>query len=207
MTRILFFLLLSTIAWQIQAATDIAHGKKLSITCVACHGEDGNSTNPIWPKIAGQNQKYLLKQLHDFKAGNDNGRENAIMRNLIAPFSEQDLRDISAYFSSQTMSPGRTEEKYLEAGQRLYQGGDIKRGIPACSACHGPAGQGNREAGFPRLSGQHAPYLIQQLKAYRDNLRNNDVNNMMHATALKLKDADIAALAHYISGLHEATAP
>ena len=114
------------------------------------------------PKIAGQHEKYIVKQLTEFKlasqTGGEEGRNNAVMNGMAAPLSEQDMKDLAAYFSSQEPKAGETPEQYVEAGRALYQGGDESRGVTACIACHGPKGNGMGLAGFPDISGQHATY-------------------------------------------------
>lgn len=202
MKKCLSVCLLSMLTQFSLAATDMDRIKALTGTCVTCHGASGNSANPIWPKIAGQNEKYLTKQMLDFKLGQEGGRFNAVMQGMVAKLSEKDIRDVAAYYASQSGSPGKAEKKYVELGQRLYRGGDRERGISACAACHGPAGRGNQDAGYPVLSGQHADYTAAQLKAYRDGSRSNDANGMMQDIAKTLTDADITAVASYISGLH-----
>ncbi|NTS78668.1 cytochrome c4 [Catenovulum sp. SM1970] len=179
-------------------------GKAKSATCVACHSVDGNSVIPANPKIAGQSEAYLLKQLQDFKSAftGGNGRKSAVMGAMTAALSEQDMADLAAYFASQETSPGTTPEDVIEAGSKLYRGGDESRGITACTACHGPQGEGMSLAGYPKLGYQHADYISTQLKAFRDGTRNNDMNGMMRDIAAKLSDKDIEILSKYLGGLH-----
>ena len=181
-------------------------GKARSAVCGACHGSDGNSMIPMNPKIAGQHPDYLVKQLKDFKlaatTGGEEGRNNAVMNGMAAPLSEQDMEDLSAYFASQQETPGETPEDYVESGQALYRGGDYERGIPSCSACHGPDGNGMGLAGFPNISGQHVDYTALQLKNFRSGQRHNDMNGMMRDIASKLTDEDIEVLSNYLAGLH-----
>lgn len=172
-------------------------GKGKSATCVACHGPDGNSIVPMWPKLAGQHESYLLKQLLNFKHGQ---RENAQMSPQVVPLSEQDLADLAAYYASQTQTPGTTEPELAEAGEKLYRAGNAATGVPACSGCHGPDGAGLASAKFPRLAGQHADYIAQTLKYFRAGERANDPNAMMRGTAARLTDDEIEALAQYIQG-------
>ncbi len=178
----------------------IAKGKAKATACGACHGADGNSAIATWPKLAGQNAKYLLKQLNAFKQGAKGPRNNAIMAGQVASLSEQDLKAVSAYYASLKMSEGKTAKQYVKLGQALYRGGDLKDKIPACAACHGPQGKGNAEAGFPAIAGQWADYSIAQLKAYRDGSRSTGV--MMSAIAKNMSDKQMTAVAHYIAGLH-----
>lgn len=181
------------------AQGDIEAGKTKSATCVACHGNDGNSPSDLYPKIAGQHEGYLEKQLQQFKSGE---RDNAIMAGMVAALSEQDMKDLAAYYGSQTATPETVSPEIAESGKNLYMGGDIKRGIPGCTACHGPRGNGLELAKFPKISNQHPAYTKSQLEAFRSKLRNNDPNGMMGDIAAKLTDADIELLSKYISALH-----
>lgn len=187
-------------------AGDAEAGKEKSTTCAACHNADGNSLISMNPKLAGQHEKYLVKQLTEFRLASqtagEKGRNNAIMNGMAAALSDQDIKDLAAYFSSQTPKEGETAEKYIDAGQALYRGGDESRGIPACLACHGPAGNGSSLSGFPDISGQHAEYTKSQLMNFRSGQRHNDMNGMMRDIALKLTDEDIDILANYVAGLH-----
>ena len=189
---------LALAAGGVQAAGDAAAGKTKSATCLACHGPDGNSPNPIWPKLAGQHPIYIKKQLMAFKAGE---RKNDLMSPMAMPLSEQDMDDLAAYFSSQTQSAGTAAADKAELGGQVYRAGNAKTGVAACMACHGPAGLGNPAANFPRISGQHAAYIDKALKDFRSGTRNNDVNKMMQGVAAKMTDAEIAAVAEYVQGL------
>lgn len=180
------------------AAGDAAAGKQKAATCAACHGADGNSSNAQYPKLAGQHASYLYKELMNFKHGQ---RVNAIMQGMVSGLSDQDMQNLAAYFSQQTMKPGVADPKLVAQGETLYRGGDPQRGIPACSGCHGPAGRGNPLARFPRLAGQHAEYLASQLKMFRSMQRHNDPNGMMRGVAANMTDQQIAAVASYIQGL------
>ena len=179
-------------------AGDPARGQQLSEACVACHGADGNSTNPEWPKIAGQHADYIYKQLMDYKSGR---RENALMAGQVANLDEQDMRDLGAYFSRQQMSPGTADESVAERGERIYRGGIPAAGVAACTACHGATGSGNPAALFPRVAGQHAKYNSDQLRYFRSAQRANDNGRMMRNLASKMSDADIQAVAEYMAGL------
>lgn len=178
---------------------DVEAGKKKSATCVACHSVDGNSAITIYPKIAGQHAEYIYKQLKEFKSGD---RKDPVMAGMVAALNEQDMKDLAAYFASQTMSAGETPEDVVEVGQSLYRGGDMERGIPACIACHGPRGVGHSLAGFPKVSFQHPEYIKAQLEKFRSGDRANDMNGMMRDIAVKLTDKDIEILAKYMAGLH-----
>jgi cytochrome c553 len=179
---------------------DVASGKAKAGTCAACHGPDGNSLNPEWPKIAGQHAAYIESQLRAFKEGKL--RSNAMMTGMVAPLSEEDMKDLGAYYASLSMSGGFASEALVKAGERLYRGGNAKTGVPACMSCHGPAGRGDPRAGFPHLAGQHAAYTQAQLEGFRLGSRSTDPRRMMRDIALKLTPDEMAAVASYISGLN-----
>lgn len=209
----IFFMLSLTLGWShivsaadTAAAGDPEAGKAKSAVCAACHGTDGNSMIPMNPKIAGQHEKYLIKQLEEFRlasqSGGQEGRNNAVMNGMAAGLSDQDIKDLAAFYSSQEGKDGTTPEDMVAAGAALYRGGDEERGIAACIACHGPNGNGQSLSGFPDISGQHVDYTVAQLKGFRDGVRNNDMNGMMRDIAMKLTDEDITLLANYLAGLH-----
>ncbi|MEO5343772.1 MAG: cytochrome c4 [Gammaproteobacteria bacterium SHHR-1] len=181
-----------------QAAGDIEAGQTKSATCAACHGPDGNSPNPIWPKLAGQSVGYILDQLGKFKAGE---RNDPLMTPMAAPLSEEDMADLAAYFSSQKRQLGSAEADKVALGEQLYRAGDAKKGLAACSSCHGPSGAGIPAANFPGLSGQHAAYVEKALKDFRDGNRSTDLNKMMRDLAGKMSDTEIAAVSQYVQGL------
>jgi cytochrome c553 len=160
----------------------------------------------MYPKIAGQHESYLLKQLLDYKraseTGGAEGRNNAIMSAQVMFLSEQDMADLAAYFAAQTAEGGEAPEDIIAAAEKLYRGGDVERKIPSCAACHGPRGDGMGLANFPDISGQHATYTIDQLKQFRSGQRANDPNGMMRDVAAKLTDADMDVLAKYLQGLY-----
>ncbi len=167
--------------------------------CAACHGLDGNSPLSANPSLAGQHPEYLLKQLTEFKSG---GRNNPVMTGMVANLSVDDLRNLAAYYATQTPKQMGAKDKALVAqGRKLYRGGNLSNGVAACAGCHSPNGSGI-PAQYPRLAGQHADYIAAQLKAFRAGDRANDPNQMMRSTAVKLTDKEIAAIAEYISGLH-----
>jgi cytochrome c553 len=195
----LFLLLLPLAAQNALAIGDKAAGETKAAACTTCHGPAGNSASGEWPKLAGQHAIYLSKQLADFKSG---ARKNPIMSPTAAPLTEQDIADISAYFAAQKPTAGEADPALVQAGEKLYRGGNGETGVPACMACHGPNGAGNPPAGYPVLSGQHAPYTVIQLRAYKSGERSNDLNSMMRTIAGKMTDAEIEAVASYISGLH-----
>lgn len=210
--RLVALLLVGLFAANVHAAGDAAAGKEKSVVCAACHNADGNSSLSEYPKIAGQGAPYLVKQMQDYKSG---AREDAIMAGMVAALSEQDMEDLAAYFASQEVQTGAADPELAEAGERLFRGGNIETGVPACSGCHGPAGTGITAAKFPALAGQHAAYIEEELKAFRaagrDDLdapeyRRNDADDedalgMMQATAARMTDREIRAVASYISGL------
>lgn len=183
----------------LHAAGDVAAGKEKSQTCAACHGPDGNSTNTIWPVLAGQSIEYISKQLHDFQSG---ARKNAQMTPMAAPLSAQDIENLAAYFNSQKPKFGTAAKDSVDPGQDLYRAGDAETGVPACMACHSPDGAGNPAAVFPALHGQHADYTMAQLKAFRSGDRSNDPNAVMRTIAGRMSDDQIKAVAQYIQGLH-----
>jgi cytochrome c553 len=191
-------IVLAMAAGGAQAAGDAEAGKAKSATCLACHGPDGNSANPIWPKLAGQHPDFIKKQLMEFKAG---ARKNDLMSPMAAPLTEQDMDDLAAYFSSQTQSPGTAAADKVALGEKIFRAGNSKNGVAACMACHGPAGLGNPDANFPRISGQHADYLAKAMKDFRSGSRSNDMGRMMQGVAAKMTDAEIEAVAQYAQGL------
>lgn len=171
--------------------------------CEICHGISGNSTaNENWPKLAGQNVNYLMKQMQDFQPNAKSRRDNPIMNSLIVALSEKERIKIANYYARLVGTIDTAHSHLLSLGQRIYRGGDANKALPACLACHGPAGLGNPPAGFPRLSGQHARYIAQQLKAFRDGKRNNDKYQMMSIISKKMNDTEIIAVSNYISGLY-----
>ena len=184
---------------------DASNGSSLVATCAACHGNDGNSINTDWPSLAGQNQKYLYDQLVYFVNGE---RKNALMTAVIPylkTLSSDELFDIAAFYAESSASVGQADSDVdLPAlGESLYRAGDLSRGIPACTACHSLYGEGNIQAGFPKISGQQKGYLISTLKEYRSQSRNaGNYALVMQAASANLKDNDIEALANYMHGLY-----
>jgi cytochrome c553 len=180
---------------------DATAGQGKAAACGACHGMDGNSTDAQNPRLAGQSEQYIVRQLTDFKAGK---RQNPIMMGMAAPLTPQDMHDIGAYFAKQKPLPGVADKALVDQGQTLYREGDTARGIPACMACHGPDGRGNPGAMYPQLTSQHAKYVEATLKSWHDGTAWGDDAHakIMPSIAQKLDDKDIAALASYIEGLH-----
>jgi cytochrome c553 len=186
------------------AAGDASAGRNKSAVCAGCHGADGNATIPNYPKLAGQHASYLLKQLMDFKSGK---RKNAIMTAQVANLQPQDMEDLAAYFSEQKRNLGAaTDPAMRELGQRLFRGGNETKAVPACMACHGPDGAGNPPAKYPSLGGQNADYVSKTMMDFRSGARGTDpkdsAGKIMHDIAKRMDDAEIKAVAHYVSGLH-----
>jgi len=180
---------------------DAQAGKDKTAVCAGCHGADGNSAVGTFPKLAGQGEKYLIKQLVDLKEGR---RQIVEMTGLVDGLSEQDLADIAAFYASQKTTIGQAKADLVEEGRKLYRAGNPATKMAACMACHGPAGKGMAAAGFPALSGQHAEYTVAQLKKWRSGERSNDGDTrMMRAVAARMNDREIEALASYIAGLSE----
>ena len=184
-------------------------GAAKAAVCTACHGVNGNSVNPEWPNLAGQNAAYVHEQLQMFKAKK---RNNPVMFPIIEGLSEQDFADVAAYFAAQTPSGLEADPSYWKAGEALYKAGDVSRNIPACTACHGPAGQGNSGSGYPALRAQHSVYTVKQLQDYLTQNRYRDAADpatihttrnsaMMTTIASRLSPEDIRNLASYLQGL------
>ncbi|MEO9335175.1 c-type cytochrome [Ectopseudomonas guguanensis] len=201
MNKVLVSLLLTLgLTGVAQAAGDAEAGQGKVAVCGACHGVDGNSPAPNFPKLAGQGERYLLKQLHDIKSGN---RQVVEMTGMLDNLSDQDMADIAAYFASQKMSVGAADPKLVQRGEALFRGGKLEEGMPACTGCHSPDGAGLAAAGFPKLGGQHAQYVAKQLTDFREGNRTNDGDAMiMRAIAAKLSNKDIEAVSSFIQGLH-----
>jgi len=177
-------------------AGNVGAGKDKAAMCAACHGSDGNSLVPMYPSLAGQSANYIAKQLADFKSGL---RNDPVMAGMVGGLSTEDMNDLAAYFAVQTAKAGTGETN--DAGHKLYLGGDAAKGVTACVACHGVAGKGMKQAGFPSVTGQSKDYLKKQLASFRDASRGNDNNGIMRNIAIKLSDADIEAVAQYISSM------
>ncbi len=189
----------SALSGSALAAGSAEAGKTKSVTCSACHGMDGNSLNPEWPSIAGQHESYLIKSLNSFKSG---ARQNVLMTGMAMPLSDKDINDLAAYFSAQKPAPKVADPALATAGERLFRGGNKDSGVPACLACHGPTGQGNPAAVWPIVAGQHAPYAVAQLKAYRSKERSTDGDTqMMRNVSATLTDDEIKSVTSYLQGL------
>lgn len=210
MKSILAMVLLMGAAFGAQAETAPAKGdaaKAQNIAnqvCAACHAADGNSAAPANPKLAGQPAEYITKQLQNFKLGlqdpnKEGARKSPVMGAMTAALTPEDMLNLGAYFSSKTIKSG-TAKAPVDAGQKVYRGGNAVTGVPACAACHGPAGAGLPSL-YPRLGGQHADYVLLQLKAFRSGDRANDAGKVMRTIANKMSDQEMQAVANYVAGL------
>ena len=190
LTSIIFFL----------GAGNPESGKEKVAVCSACHGLDGNSVVGLWPSLAGQNEKYLVKQLRLVKSGD---RVIDSMVGLLDNLQDSDLQDIAAFYASQKNKVGQADESKVELGRKLYYAGNLEKGVPACSACHSPRGLGNGPAAYPLLSGQQPDYVAKALKDYRSGERvNEDPSKIMASIAYKLDDVEIDALSSFVHGLY-----
>lgn len=182
-------------------AGDAQAGEQNAAACQACHGQGG--AKPImgsYPKIAGMGEKYLHDQL---VAIQKDERVIVEMTGQLIGKSDQDLQDLAAYFASQNMGVNQADPALAAQGQDLYRGGNMASGVPSCAGCHSPQGHGNAPAGYPALGGQNAEYVAAQLHAYRVGSRANGNNaNIMMDVAARLTDAEIEAVASYVSGLN-----
>lgn len=181
------------------AQGDPEAGQAKSALCATCHGSDGNSELAINPKIAGQNARYIIKQLRDYKSG---ARPGPIMAAMVINLSDEDIEDLAAYYAAQTPTLLGADPELVELAESLYRSGNNELQVTACSACHSPTGTGNAPAGFPALGGQHPEYTLQQLKDFRAGTRANDQDGMMRLVTERLTDPELEALASYLAGLH-----
>lgn len=211
-----------------QAAGDVNAGQAKAGSCASCHGEIGNSMMPLFPKLAAQNEGYLVQQMQAFKDGT---RSNASMSAMVSGLSDQDMQDIAAFYSAQVVAESEAlqlnpddlddiddndqlteaektaakkdlqdqQDALVTMGYDVYRNGDLDNEISACIACHGPYGEGNEPASFPALKGQHADYLIKTLTDYKTDVRSNNPENMMHMIAKKMTEDEIKAISYYIS--------
>jgi len=208
--RTLVFLLGCGSVVTVQAAGiikgDAAAGEGKAVTCGACHGVDGNSAVPNFPKLAGLGEKYLLKQMKDIRDGR---RPVAAMAGQVDNMTDQDLADIAAFYDAKERTSEMADEDLVALGRKVYMSGIMERKVAACSGCHSPSGKGNGPAGFPGLAGQHADYIAAQLKMFRTGYespegRTNDGDSkIMRTTAFELSDLEIKAVASYASGLKQ----
>ncbi len=195
---------------------DADKGATLAGTCAACHGLDGNPTDPQYPRIAGQSERYIAQQIALFKSGERNTGMSAVMKPFADMLSAQDARDVGAYYATQTSGAGVADDtvvaegpyagmKFFEIGEQLFLSGDAERGIPACMACHGPDGAGNPGPAYPHVAGQQAAYTQRRLEEYRagtTSQRDPHLFEIMATVANELTDQEIGALASYLQGLH-----
>jgi len=189
---------------QVSAKPDAAKGQAIaSSVCAACHAGDGNSAAAANPKLAGQSYEYLHKQLVNFKpqGAKKAERDNAVMAGMVGSLSDEDMRNVAAYFAAQKLKPSKATDKDLAAqGQKIYRAGNPANGMAACAGCHGPTGAGI-PAQYPRIAGQFPEYVEAQLKAFRSGARANDPNSMMRSVAARMSDKEIQAVAQYVAGL------
>ena len=196
----LFVCVMIGIGWMsfAYAAGDAVSGQGKVAVCSGCHGADGNSMIPSFPKLAGQGEVYLVNQLKDVR---DGARNVPQMMGILTGRTDQDLADMAAFYSTQEVTVGATNPDLLDLGRQIYRAGIAEKGVAACTACHSPTGAGNAQAGFPALGGQHSDYLVKQLKAYRTETRTNGQAKLMQQVAALLSDKEIDAVASYMQGL------
>tara|TARA_B100000959_G_scaffold260606_1_gene297297 strand:- start:302 stop:934 length:633 start_codon:yes stop_codon:yes gene_type:complete len=207
----LFIIFIFVFSTALNASGDSSIGEKKSMACAGCHGPNGNSLMPNFPKLAGQGEGYLVKQLKDYKSG---ARFDPIMAGQVAALSDQDMEDIATYFSTQKITQGFAKKgANIELGEKIYRGGKKEGEVAACIACHGPEGLGVPSAKFPALASQHSMYLVKQINAFRQfslnsqtgsttASRSNDYEGMMTGLAKGLTNVEIEAVSEYIAGLH-----
>lgn len=191
--------LLGATAGQAQDGSAEA-GQSKATTCGACHGPDGNSVTPEWPNLAGQHERYIVRQLEAYQNGE---RRDVSMQGFASMLSEQDMQDVAAYYATQSLAPRGADPDLVMLGQQIYRGGIPERGVAACIACHGPTGMGNPMAAYPRIGGQHSAYVLSTLQAYASGERRSDadMNQMMRNVSELLFENEMRALASYVQGL------
>jgi len=185
---------------------DAARGATKAAVCAACHGPNGNSTSPEWPRLAGQNAVYIVEQLRLFRSG---VRDNPVMKPLASTLSDQDIDDVAVYYQAQTPLGLEADPSYWQPGEALYLRGDRAREVPACVACHGPVGRGNLAAGYPALRAQQSVYVVKQLNDYASGARYTGAHpetaarnsTMMFAIARRLSPEQIRDVASYVQGM------
>ncbi len=192
------FILLLIAPVSFLMAGDVEAGKDKSIVCSACHGQNGNSINPLWPSLAGQHKQYTIHALRTYQNGI---RVDAVMRAQVMALTEEDFEDIAAYYNAQKMEKQAYDYALAKKGESLYRGGNASTGVAACVACHGPTGRGNPGAGYPSLAGQHAEYTEDALKDYTNGERKAGLNDMMQSLAARLTTEEIEAVSEYIQAL------
>jgi cytochrome c553 len=190
--------LVSLVAINSVHAADIAAGKEKTALCMGCHGPDGNSVNVIWPRLAGQNEAYILKQLQDFKSGK---RVDPTMQGMVMTLSDTDMVNVAAYYASQTPAAANYDEALVAKGQDIYRGGITETAVAACMGCHSPNGSGNAPAAYPALKSQHPEYIAIQLQKFKDGSRANDAGKMMRNVANRMSEAEMKAVSAYVAAL------
>lgn len=174
-------------------------GAAKAAVCSACHGPNGHSINPLWPNLAGQHANYTFEQVKAIQKGEK--RVNPTMQPLVANMSDEDIRDIAAYYATQTEAGLEADPSYWKSGEKIYRGGIAQRNVPACVACHGPIGRGNEPGKFPALRAQHAQYTLKQLEDYKSGARKTGPGGIMQTIAGRLSEEEMRDLASYIQGL------
>jgi len=179
-------------------AADVEAGKAKSAVCAACHGADGNSSTPLWPSLAGQHASYIYKQLSDFKAGR---RENASMTAMVVGLTDDDMKNLAAYYESQSAKPVGFDGELIDKGESIYRGGITETQVAACMGCHSPSGKGNGPAGWPSLKSQHPEYIVAQLQSFKQGTRANDTGKMMRNVVVRMSELEMQSVAAYIAGI------
>jgi cytochrome c553 len=185
---------------------DAARGTAKAAVCSACHGPNGNSTSPDWPRLAGQSAVYIVEQLRLFRAG---VRDNPVMKPVASTLSDQDINDLAVYYEAQTPTGLEADPSFWRAGEALYLRGDRAHDVPACVACHGPVGRGNLAAGYPALRAQQSVYVVKQLNDYKSGGRYTGANAagasrngaMMFTIAARLTPEQMRDVASYVQGM------
>ncbi len=196
MKKTIFALGLLTAAWSAHAADPELAKAVIKEKCQLCHGAEGEASSAIYPRLAGQNHNYLVKQLKNFRDGK---RKSDTMNEMTKDLLDEEIEALAKYFSSKPALSHRIRDKgFFAVGEYLYMKGNKYSGIPACKSCHGEFGLGSND--LPRLAGQHKRYVADQLHAFGDRIRTND-NTIMHTIANKLTELEIEALALYVSGI------
>ena len=179
-------------------AADVEAGKAKSAACAACHGVDGNSSNGMWPSLAGQHANYIYKQLTDFKAGR---RVNASMAPMVVGLNDDDMKNLAAYYESQRAKPVAFDGEMIAKGESIYRGGITETQVAACMGCHSPSATGNGPAGWPSLKGQHPEYIVAQLQSFKQGTRGNDTGKMMRNVVVRMSELEMKSVAAYIAGI------
>src|SRR5450830_1008107 len=186
------------LGWTFAAPSAAQDAKTIAATvCVACHGENGNSAIPMFPKIAGLQESYIVKQLRDFQSGR---RKSDIMAPVVAALKPEDFLSLATYFSGKKLNPGAVDDKKVaDFGKMVYFDGNEETGVPACIGCHQLQGAGHLT--YPRIGGQHVQYVTQQLKNFASAERSNDVSRFMRVVAKRMSEEEIDSVAAYLASL------